>query len=248
MDLSRLVLAGLGGWLAGMVVNYLADVLPRTRRITAPLCPECGQSPRIVNYLFWPRRCSTCGLARGWRTWAVELIFIVAGMWIVFQPPNGLNYLIWLVILAYFGVVAVIDLEHRLILHPVSIVGGILGFAVGAQLHGWLETVMGGVVGFGSMLLLYYLGNWIMGLLGRMRGRKLEEEALGFGDVNFGGVLGLLLGWPGILAGLVLTILLAGLGSLLYLVYMLAARRYHPELAIAYGPFLVASGIILLYF
>jgi len=177
----------------------------------------------------------------------IEMVFIAAGVWMVLRPPVGLNFTLWMIVLVYFGVVAVIDLEHRLILHPVSIAGVILGLLVGSQLHSLVSSLIGGAVGFGSMLALYYLGNLLMGWLARWRGRTLEEEALGFGDVNFGGVLGLLLGWPGILAGLVLTILLAGLGSLLYLGYMLATRRYHPELSIAYGPFLVASGIILMF-
>jgi prepilin signal peptidase PulO-like enzyme (type II secretory pathway) len=57
-----------------------------------------------------------------------------------------------------------------------------------------------------------------------------------------------LLGWPGIVAGLLLTILLAGVISLLYLLWTVFRKRYDSSLAIPYGPFLVASAIWLLYF
>src|SRR4030066_851183 len=75
-----------------------------------------------------------------------------------------------------------------------------------------------------------------------------DEVALGFGDVTLAGVLGLVLGWPGIIPGLVLAILLGGMASLVYLFGMLITHRYQPFSAIPYGPFLLASAVLLLYF
>jgi leader peptidase (prepilin peptidase)/N-methyltransferase len=84
--------------------------------------------------------------------------------------------------------------------------------------------------------------------LGRVRHQPVEEEALGFGDVNLAGVLGLMLGWPGILAGIVLTIFLAGGISLVYLIWKIIVKQYSPNLALPYGPFLALSALILLLF
>lgn len=84
--------------------------------------------------------------------------------------------------------------------------------------------------------------------MSRRSGGIDEDEALGFGDVNLSGVIGLMLGWPGIAAGLILTIFIAGIVSLVYLLIRLLTRRYQAFMAIPYGPFLVASAIILLYF
>ena len=81
-----------------------------------------------------------------------------------------------------------------------------------------------------------------------MRGQPVEEDALGYRDVNLSGVLGLMLGWPGILAGLTIAILLGGTVSLLYLLVTMATRRYHAFTAIPYGPFLIAAAIALLFF
>jgi prepilin signal peptidase PulO-like enzyme (type II secretory pathway) len=61
-------------------------------------------------------------------------------------------------------------------------------------------------------------------------------------------VIGLLLGWPGVLAGLVLAVLIAGAVTLVYLLVMVISRRYTPNLALPYGPFLAASAIFLLFF
>jgi prepilin signal peptidase PulO-like enzyme (type II secretory pathway) len=73
-------------------------------------------------------------------------------------------------------------------------------------------------------------------------------EALGFGDVNLSGVLGLILGWPLILPTLFLSILIGGVVSLVYMLTMLAFRRYQLLMAIPYGPFLVSGAVLLIFF
>lgn len=236
------------GWAAGALVNYLADVLPRRRRLTRPFCLRCETSLGLSNYLFWPRRCPHCGAWRGRRSLVVELLFPAAAVFFWLTPASRLPFALELVWLAYFALVTVIDLEHRLILHPVSLAGVLLALPTGIWLHGLLPTMLGGAAGFGIMLGLYFLGIALARLLARWRGGDADGEALGFGDVNLSGVLGLLLGWPGITAGLVLTILVGGLGAFAALVAARLQGRYSPDLTIPYGPFLVISASVLLFF
>ncbi len=40
-----------------------------------------------------------------------------------------------MIVLIYFGIITVIDLEHRLILHPTSLAGAVLGLIVGTFIH-----------------------------------------------------------------------------------------------------------------
>ena len=202
----------------------------------------------IVNYFFWPRRCNQCGSFRPWRVWVVELFLVLSSLWLWRNSPASLGYWVGIVLLAYFILITVIDLEHRLILHITSLVGLLFGLWVGIKLHGFVLTLAGGATGFILMLALYYSGFVYLRISRKLRGIEPEEtEALGFGDVNLSGIIGLFLGWPGILLGLILAILLAGFVSLLYLLYMLARRKYHPDSALPYGPFLATSAIILLY-
>jgi len=244
-----LILAAILGWFTGAAVNYLADVLPLSPHRAGPVCLACQSPMRLVNYFFWPRRCSKCGKRRLSRTWLVEIFYLLASIWLWASPREAFGFIIALSILFYFGLVTVIDIEHRAILHPVSLAGAALAAVIGTSMHGWQATLLGGVAGFGGMFVLYYLGIKFVHLTSRMRGQPVEEEeGLGFGDVNLGGVIGLILGWPGIIAGLVLAILLAGAISLVYVLFMLVSRRYHPNLALPYGPFLAASAVILLFF
>jgi leader peptidase (prepilin peptidase)/N-methyltransferase len=95
------------------------------------------------------------------------------------------------------------------------------------------------------MYLQYFLGAVFLRVFRRGSGL---DEALGFGDVVLSGVLGLILGWPAILVGLLLTIFLAGAGSLIYLVAMLFVRKYRSDLSIPYGPYLVLSAVLVIFF
>ena len=235
------------GWLAGSLVNYLADVLPWKRTLSRPFCLECRRVIPWAQYLFWPRRCLQCGRRRATRVWLVELSAMAVSTWLWLNPPEGIGFGLGLVIWIFFGIVVIIDLEHRLILHPVSLVGAGLGLGVGIYLHGLKDTLLGGVAGFGVMYLLYGLGILFMKLSSKMRGEPVDEDALGYGDVNLSGVLGLMLGWPGILAGLTIAVLLGGAVSLIYLLATVATRRYHAFTAIPYGPFLIAAAIALLF-
>ncbi len=242
------ILAIVPGWLAGAVVNYLADLLPLRRRLTRPFCIQCDTTQSWHNYLFWPRKCPTCHHPRNVRVWVVEGFYILASIVISQFPPIKLGYGLGMLLLVYFGVVVLIDLEYRLIMHPVSIFGAVLGLIIGTLKIGWLRALVGGAVGFGIMWLLYLLGVLIIKVVNRRRGLPVNDVALGFGDVNLSGVLGLMLGWPLILVGLVVAVLMGGFVSLIYIIIKLFTRKYQAFMALPYGPFLVLGAVILIYF
>lgn len=236
------------GWITGASINYLSDTLPVARQLTKPFCNSCRAEVGMVNYFIWPRRCIQCGNTRPWRVWIVELFLVLASLWLWRNTPADLGYWLGILVLAYFALITVIDLEHRLILHITSLAGLLLGLWVGIKLHGLVFTLAGGATGFVLMLALYYSGFVYLRISRKLRGiEPAETEALGFGDVNLSGIIGLVLGWPGILLGLIVAILLAGLVSLLYLLTMVIRRKYHSDSSLPYGPFLAASAVLLLF-
>jgi leader peptidase (prepilin peptidase)/N-methyltransferase len=248
MDYPGTIGALIVGLASGMVVNYFSDVLPKYRKLGQPECDSCNKPLQWTVYLLWWKRCSECGHLRGWRTWAVLAVYILFAIWNWNSPSDKLGFTISMLLLVYFGVVAVIDLEHRVILHPVSLAGVLMGIFIGMRMHGLWATLIGGLVGFSIMLLFYYLGILYVRL--RLKGSSEVEEgdALGFGDVNLSAVVGLVLGWPGVITGLVLAIVLAGIVSLVYIMLLLLQRKFHPNLAIAYGPYLILSAVFLIFF
>jgi leader peptidase (prepilin peptidase)/N-methyltransferase len=160
------------------------------------------------------------------------------------QALGSLGSILWLV---YFTLIVVIDLEHRLILHPISLVGAGMGIIYGTQAHGLLNTLLGGGAGFGIMLVFYLLGEGFVRMLSRRRGEQIDEVALGFGDVNLAGIMGLLLGWPGVVGGIFLAVIMGGLVSGAYLIMQLIRNEYQAFQALPYGPFLAGSTLIMFY-
>ncbi len=240
-------LAVILGWFGSLIVNYLSDVLPITRKFSRPTCKECQSQLSFIYYLLH-KPCEKCGGKPSIRHWIILILgpFLAGVMYFLPVPNLGLwGGILWVV---FFGLVVVVDLEHRLILHTVSLSGAVLGIIFGSFSHGLLNTLIGGAAGFGIMLIFYMLGNLFIRLLSRIRGEEIDEVALGFGDVNLAGVIGLLLGWPGVIGGIFLAIILGGVVSGLFLVVQLFRKKYQAFQALPYGPFLVLSVVLLLYF
>ncbi len=241
------------GWALGYGINYLADVLPVAHRLSPTKCPNCGTAMTFWDFLSG-RNCTNCRRSRFFRVWCVNLFMIIASVYLWFGPQNRPTYALGIVLLAYFAMVFVIDMEHRLILHPTSIAGAILAFGSGWISHELLPTLIGGLAGFGIMLGLYYLGL----LFSRFRTHRLQakgqapddEEALGAGDVILAGVLGLALGWPLIWFGLLLGILFGGLYGLILVLSMYITRKNKGRALMVfmpYGPFFILSAFLIIY-
>ena len=258
-----LIFPVLAGWISGWMVNYLADVLPVTRRFSRPACPHCGQNFPLASYLAF-RPCPNCHQRRAPRVWLVQAIILIISIYIWIKSPfsifhfhplyDWIGYVLGMILLTYFAMVFVIDFEHRLILHPTSIFGALFGLGLGIWINGLFPTLIGGLAGLIIMLVFYYFGI----LFSRFRVRRMQaagqdsdnEEALGFGDVILAGVLGLILGWPFIWFGLLLGILLGGLAGILMVLYLTILKRYKTEALMVfmpYGPFFITSAFLILF-
>ena len=234
------------GYFSASLINYLSDVLPRTRKLSVPICNECEKELNLVSSYLLLRRCPDGHRIYSIRHWLVQSAYpLILTALLYFSPPD-LGFWFSALLAVYFGVVAVIDIEHRLILHPTTVFGVILGGAIGIYLHGLQMTLFGGVAGFAVMFTLYYIGKLYIVLIRKYRNIITDEIALGFGDVSLSTISGLILGWPGVIAGVFLAVMLGGAVAFIYIIVKAIARQYNPTMAMPYGPFLIAATIILL--
>jgi prepilin signal peptidase PulO-like enzyme (type II secretory pathway) len=243
MDLIGIALLGI---FSGLLVNYFSDVLPFKQGIGLPVCRNCRNSMEWKNYLLFSQ-CEHCNARRSFRAHFTQFVLPLIFLLTWYFPPDNLSFWLWAIWIIYFVIVTIIDMEHRVVMHLISYIGIVLGFGTGILIHGWMPTIWGGLAGYGIMLSLYFLGKVFIKILSRQRGAEIEDVALGFGDVNLAGILGLVLGWPGITAGLVFAIAAGGLVSLGIIIFAKIKKTYRPLVAVPYAPFLVLGAVILFY-
>ncbi|NIS80271.1 MAG: hypothetical protein GTO14_08690 [Anaerolineales bacterium] len=240
-------------WTMGGLINLLADSLPFTRRPQLPHCHSCGAPYSPVAWLsvsailarVW--RCSYCDSPRNLRAPIVELASILIALSLYHREPYMGTIWTGLIIAGIFLLIVVIDIEHRLILHivsgPAAIIGGLFGFLDPNK--DIAKTILGGAVGLGVVLILFLLGALFAKFVAVRRGDDLDEVAFGFGDVTLAGVIGLTVGWPGVIVALFIGVLIAGEFSMVYIIDRYLRGRYQAYLPIPYGPFLVIGAWII---
>jgi leader peptidase (prepilin peptidase)/N-methyltransferase len=123
------------------------------------------------------------------------------------------------------------DFEHRLILDRVIFPSMALALVVSLFARPWWAAIATGLAAGLVFVLLSLAGRAIF-----------KAEAMGFGDVKLAVFMGLLLGPLPTVQALFYGVLLAGLGSA-----GLAIWRRSLKGTIAYGPFLAAGALIVLY-
>ncbi|MFZ1757018.1 MAG: A24 family peptidase [Caldilineaceae bacterium] len=131
---------------------------------------------------------------------------------------------------AVFSLILVIDLEHRRVLNIVvyPMAGVAFALALWRTDLSLTSAIVGGLVGFGIFLLLY----------------SVRPGALGAGDVKMAGLIGLLVGFPGVIVALLSAITLGGLGAGFLLIF----RRVGIRGTMAYAPYLSVGAMIALLF
>lgn len=243
------------GWLLGVLINGLADCLPTSRRLHLPECQTCQQQRRwaawsgLAGLISGADRCLKCGQRRPWRAPATELAAMALIGWLYWRDPTPQVFWPGLIVGCVLLLILVIDVEHRLILHAVTAPSAILIALVNILWadKGVSKVLVGGLVGFAAVLILYLLGAGFAMLIARLRGEPLDEVAFGFGDVTLSGVIGLSVGYPGIILALFTGVMIGGAFSLVYMIGMKLRGRYDAFEAIPYGPFLIIGAALVYY-
>jgi leader peptidase (prepilin peptidase) / N-methyltransferase len=127
-------------------------------------------------------------------------------------------------------VLFVTDLQHKILPNIITVPGIVVGFVCSLFLPpGWLESLIGIVVGGGSLFAIaetYY----------RVRG----QEGLGMGDVKLLGMIGAFLGWKLVL----LTLVFASVAGSLAGGILIASGRGNMKYALPFGTFLAVGALV----
>lgn len=223
--------------LAGLLVNWLADWLPVQRAKNAEENEDSTPVPPFTSRLVSVRYI------------VVELLVVVIGLYLWYR--EGLTPMLGVLgfYLAVFVLIAIIDIEHKLVLNsvmfPVFAIA-LLETLLGSRIR-FTEALSGYAFGQVAVMAVYVLGAVYLWIVNTQRDEPIKEIPFGFGDVTLATYCGLVIGFEHVIHMLVLMILLGGAMAFLYiLARLIILRNYKAHTAIPYGPSIVLAASLML--
>jgi leader peptidase (prepilin peptidase) / N-methyltransferase len=243
VDYSTEIFVSIFGLCIGSFLNVCIYRLPESKSIVRPrsMCPNCGTLIRfydnipILSYIVLRGKCRHCSATIALRYPVVELISGVFALGVYLKYGIRFETLIYYAFIAALLVITFIDIDHQIIPDVVTLPGIPVFFAASFALPQitWAESLLGVLVGGGSLFLVA----WLYHLL-------TKKEGMGGGDIKLLAMIGAVIGWKGVL----FTIFLASaVGTLAGLLIMLKTRKTM-KLAVPFGPFLTIGGISYIFF
>jgi leader peptidase (prepilin peptidase)/N-methyltransferase len=233
------VYAGLLGASVGSFLNVCLSRLPRGESLIRPRsrCPECGEAIAwydnvpVLSWAFLRGRCRHCRARISIQYPVIELVTATVWVGMAFAYGPTWRSLQGAVLFSLLIAISLIDARHYLIPDALSLGGLGAGLAL-ALLPGppsILTSLLGAALGFGVLLAVGLLGEWIF-----------KKPAMGGGDIKMMAMVGAFLG-P---AGAMLTIFLGAVaGTLVFAPISLKKKREVP-----FGVFLGLGAAIAFLF
>lgn len=256
----------LGSFLHVLASRYRPDEFLLTRRTLGGRshCPHCMKPLRwhelipLLSFLAQRGRCRSCKARISWSYFWVEL---ASGLIAAFVPLRILATIaaphpfalagVWTAALLVLLSIAVIDLRLYLIPDELAAALGLLGIAAAwltpAGIGGAGRSSFGpyaSVFGLqGNIWMNHFAAAAIATLFFAALAAATRGRGMGMGDVKLAFALGLLFGWPDILAAVMLAFVIGaavGLG-------LIARGAKQMKSAVPFGPFLALASAIVLF-
>jgi leader peptidase (prepilin peptidase)/N-methyltransferase len=230
------------GLALGSFANVLIYRLPREESLVHPpsRCPACGRKIRpienipVVSWIFLRARCRGCGVRISIRYPLIELAGgALAAIAVAIFGVSYASFAYGMLFIALLALI-IIDLETWLLPFAITIPLAIIGLAgaIWFGLRPLADSLLGMVVGFAVFFLLLVGGKAVF-----------KRDAVGGGDVVFGAMAGIFLGWKLTL----LMIFLASLFGSLVSIPLLILGKSVSGRAIPFGPFLAVALVASLF-
>jgi len=261
-----LLAAGLG-LIMGVLINALADRLPlstidfdieeeeapleksrheKRGEVGGPVPSLYGALMRVLSGGSYQRP----AFAGAVRYPLVEVIAIGLTVYIVLLEGFGLLFAIkafynWLFIL-----IAVIDIEHRLILNVVMFPAFFIALVevIFVRRLKFADALIGYAAAQIIVMGFYLMGYIYLWIVNSNRDDPVDEIAFGFGDVTLATFCGLVVGNPGVYSMLLLMVFFGAVSAVgtVIIFALLRGGHFRAHMAIPYGPSIVLGAAVML--
>lgn len=230
------------GMVVGSFLNVCICRMPKNESIVSPPshCPLCSYQIRwydnipVLSYLVLRGKCRGCGTHISLQYPLVELLNGILALFLFLRFGPTLVFAALFLFCSALVVITFIDIEHQIIPDEISLSGIVAGFVLSffLQGHGWLNSLLGILLGGGSLLLVAYVYQRLTG-----------KEGMGGGDIKLLAMMGAFLGWKSV-PFIIFTSSLAG--SLIGVSIMLFQKK-DSKLAIPFGPYLAFGAVLYIF-
>lgn len=243
LELYFSIIAFIFGAVVGSFLNVCICRMPKNESVVSPPshCPNCDYRIRwydnipLVSYLLLKGRCRGCRTPISVQYPLVEFINGLLTLLLFLRYGPSLTFLALFIFCSALVVITFIDLEHQIIPDEISLSGIVLGFVCSFFLPGlgWLNSLVGIILGGGSLLLVAYIYQWLTG-----------KDGMGGGDIKLLAMMGAFLGWKAVPFIIFASSLV---GSIVGITIMLVQKK-DSKLAIPFGPYLAFGAVLYIFY
>jgi len=247
MELTHFFIIFIWGCLWGSFTNVLIIRIPLGKNWVTDrsACMNCHkkipwwQNIPVFSYLTLKGKCSFCHSKIPFQYLAVELLcgikaLILAKMYLTdFEPKTIYTFVHHDLLLCLLIAHVFIDFKHKILPDVINGIILVLILINVAIMGNWQNAAIGFAVGFGGTLLITYLFYFLRGKVG-----------LGGGDIKLYGLVGLALGFEGVIQNLMVSSMLGLVAALI----LMSLKKMQKNDHFAFGPWIIIVFIIQLHF
>lgn len=242
-DILQALFAFVFGAITGSFLNVCIVRLPREESVVAPPshCPHCNYQIRwydnipLFSYLLLKGKCRGCHVPISLQYPLVELLNGLLTLALFLRFGLSIAFAALFIFCSALVVITFIDLEHQIIPDEISLSGIILGFLLSFMIprHSWLNSLLGILLGGGSLLLVAWGYEKLTG-----------KEGMGGGDIKLLAMMGAFLGWKAV----PFIIFVSSLAGSIIGISIMLIRKKDSKLAIPFGPYLALAAILYIFY
>lgn len=247
-----LILLFIIGLFFGSFLGVLVDRISQNRSflVGRSKCDYCSRVLNfkdlipVISFLYYRGKCRQCHAKLSIFYPTIEIttailfalsFYVLTQRFFVFDFKFAAELIYYLIIVSILIVVFFMDIKYRIIANKITMAGILVAILYLFLFNRteMLNHIVTAGFSFGFFIvipLLYYLFT--------------KKESMGGGDIKFAFLMGLILGFPSIIAALYIAFLTGALYSIILILWKRISFR---NSSIAFGPFLTFSVIITLF-